>query len=99
MWPRKKERDIEMSGIQGQRSQQGPPEETEYQPVNWKKILLSPKYIRMLLPFCPVQILTEWTAWHILGIAILIATVLLSLHHDEVVAVSSAHTSVFSGHY
>ncbi|KAJ4320290.1 hypothetical protein N0V94_003467 [Neodidymelliopsis sp. IMI 364377] len=70
MWPRKKERDIKMSGIQGQHSQQGPPEETEYQPVNWKKIFLSPKHI----------------PWHILGIAILIATVLLSLHHDEVVA-------------
>lgn len=49
MWFSKKETDIEMSGLQGQMAQlrdQGPPEETEYRPVNWKKILLSPKYIR-----------------------------------------------------
>ncbi|KAF9693119.1 hypothetical protein EKO04_008833 [Ascochyta lentis] len=69
MWFRKKESDIEMSGLQGQKYHQGRPEETEYRPVNWKKIFLSPKYI----------------PWHILGIAILIATVLLTLYHDEVV--------------
>ncbi|KAL1599128.1 Tlg2-vesicle protein [Nothophoma quercina] len=69
MWFKKKENDIEMSGIQGQRHHEGPPEETEYRPVNWKKIFFSPKYI----------------PWHILGIGILTATVLLSLHHDEVV--------------
>ena len=33
--------------------------------------------------------LTSLSAWHILGIAILIATVLLTLNHDAVVAVSS----------
>ncbi|KAF2629050.1 hypothetical protein BU25DRAFT_390076 [Macroventuria anomochaeta] len=65
----KKENDVEMSGMQGQTQYEGPPEETEYRPVNWKKIFLSPKYI----------------PWHILGIAILIVTVLLLLHHDEVV--------------
>ncbi|KAJ8117012.1 hypothetical protein OPT61_g1697 [Boeremia exigua] len=69
MWLQKKEKDIEMAGMQKQTNNDGPPEETEYRPVNWKKIFLSPKYI----------------PWHILGIAILIATVLLTLHHDEVV--------------
>ena len=33
--------------------------------------------------------LTSLSAWHILGIAILVATVLLTLNHDAVVAVSS----------
>ncbi|KAG9203335.1 hypothetical protein B5807_02752 [Epicoccum nigrum] len=73
MWFNKKEVDIEMSGMPDKKSQKhtgAPPEETEYRPVNWKKILLSPKYI----------------PWHILGIAILIATVLLTLNHDAVVA-------------
>ncbi|KAJ4336666.1 Tlg2-vesicle protein [Didymella glomerata] len=68
MWFKKKEADIEMSGMQGRK--EGPPEETEYRPVNWKKIFLSPKYI----------------PWHLLGIAILIATVFITLRHDEVVA-------------
>ncbi|KAJ4376931.1 Tlg2-vesicle protein [Didymella sp. IMI 355093] len=72
MWFKKKENDIEMSEMQAQPQahRKGPPEETEYRPVNWKKIFLSPKYI----------------PWHILGIAILIATVFLTLRHDEVVA-------------
>ncbi|KAF3051835.1 Tlg2-vesicle protein [Didymella keratinophila] len=70
MWFKKKEDDIEMSGMQAQARKEGPPEETEYRPVNWKKILLSPKYI----------------PWHIFGIAILIATVFITLRHDEVVA-------------
>ncbi|WYZ41726.1 hypothetical protein EsH8_V_000621 [Colletotrichum jinshuiense] len=45
-------------------------EETEYRSLNWKKIFFTPKYI----PF------------HLLGIAIIIATAFISLHHDEVVA-------------
>ncbi|KAJ0268095.1 Tlg2-vesicle protein [Colletotrichum noveboracense] len=45
------------------------PEFTEYRPLNWKKIFLTPKYI----PF------------HLLGIGILVATIFISLHHDEVV--------------
>lgn len=52
MWFNKKEVDIEMSGMPDKKSQKhtgAPPEETEYRPVNWKKILLSPKYIRTLL--------------------------------------------------
>lgn len=50
MWFKKKENDIEMSGMQEQTHTEGPPEETEYRPVNWKKIFLSPKYIRMPFP-------------------------------------------------
>jgi hypothetical protein len=49
--------DMEMSllGQQGQKKQKkpkkekeisGPPEETDYQPTDWKKIALSKKYIR-----------------------------------------------------
>lgn len=44
-------------------------QDTEYRPVNWKKLLLSPKYI----------------PWHILGIAIAVITVLITIHHDQVV--------------
>ncbi|KAF2740057.1 hypothetical protein EJ04DRAFT_482731 [Polyplosphaeria fusca] len=47
----------------------GPPEDTEYRPVNWKKLLFSPKYI----------------PWHILFIAFGVATVLLGVYHDDVV--------------
>ncbi|KAF2798808.1 hypothetical protein K505DRAFT_232427 [Melanomma pulvis-pyrius CBS 109.77] len=43
--------------------------DTEYKPINWRKIFLSPKYI----------------PWHILGIVILIATVFITVKHDEVV--------------
>jgi len=55
MWfKKKKEDDIEMSGMQAQARKEGPPEETEYRPVNWKKIFLSPKYIRT--PFEPAAL-------------------------------------------
>jgi len=43
--------------------------ETDYRPINWKRILLTPKYI----------------PWHILGIAIIVATILITLNHDAVV--------------
>ncbi|KAH6629624.1 snare associated Golgi protein-domain-containing protein [Boeremia exigua] len=69
MWFKKKENDIEMSGMKNQTKKAGPPEETEYRPVDWKKIFLSPKYI----------------PWHILGIALVIITVFLTLEHDAVV--------------
>lgn len=48
------------------------PDDTEYRPVNWKKIFLSPKYI----------------PWHIVGILTIVATALITIKHDEVVAVS-----------
>ncbi|KAF2116613.1 snare associated Golgi protein-domain-containing protein [Lophiotrema nucula] len=44
-------------------------EQTEYKPVNWKKLLFTPKYI----------------PWHILFIAIGVATALITIHHDAVV--------------
>lgn len=39
------DRDIEMGRIRGERKG-GAPEETDYRPVNWKRIFLTPKYIR-----------------------------------------------------
>ncbi|PSN71536.1 hypothetical protein BS50DRAFT_285248 [Corynespora cassiicola Philippines] len=48
----------------------GPPEDTEYKPFDWKRFFLTPKYI----------------PWHILGIGIAVATAMLSIHHDQVVA-------------
>ncbi|KAF1940518.1 hypothetical protein EJ02DRAFT_227361 [Clathrospora elynae] len=73
MWSKKKrENDIEMSGMidpQQKKKADGPPEDTEYIPFNWKRALLSPKYL----------------PWHILFIAIGIATALLTLKHDAVV--------------
>lgn len=44
--------------------------DTEYKPVDWKRVFLRPKYI----PF------------HILGILVLIATVFITIKHDDVVA-------------
>ncbi|KAF2821168.1 hypothetical protein CC86DRAFT_470916 [Ophiobolus disseminans] len=66
---KKREADVEMEAIRGQKHESST-ENTEYRSINWKKILLSPKYI----------------PWHILGIAIFIATVLITVKHDEVVA-------------
>lgn len=69
-------------------------EDTEYKPVNWKRLFFSPKYIRM----CDSWLGSEdrenldWpnnsVAWHLLGIAILVATVLIAVKHDEVIEVS-----------
>ncbi|TQN67928.1 Golgi apparatus membrane protein TVP38 [Colletotrichum shisoi] len=58
--------DVEMARTRGRREDD---EETEYRPLNWKKIFLTPKYIPL----------------HLLGIAIVVATVFISLHHDDVV--------------
>ncbi|KAF2245360.1 hypothetical protein BU26DRAFT_432808 [Trematosphaeria pertusa] len=57
-----------MGRIRGERKG-GAPEETDYRPVNWKRIFLTPKYIPL----------------HILGIAILVATILLTIKHDQAV--------------
>lgn len=37
--------DIEMARV-GKEKKGGPPENTDYRPVNWKRIFLTPKYIR-----------------------------------------------------
>lgn len=50
MWFKKKETDIEMEEMRGQRRKDTTPDDTDYRPINWKKIFFSPKYIRML--FC-----------------------------------------------
>ncbi|KAJ3944975.1 uncharacterized protein N0V96_004994 [Colletotrichum fioriniae] len=64
-------------------------EDTEYRPLNWKKIFLTPKYIRMNHPAGIEKTgetdLGRRAAFHLLGIAIIVATVFISLHHDEVV--------------
>ncbi|EFQ35084.1 hypothetical protein CGRA01v4_11741 [Colletotrichum graminicola] len=60
--------DVEMAGTRERRDEED--DITEYRPLNWKKIFLTPKYIPL----------------HLLGIGILVATILISLHHDEVVA-------------
>jgi hypothetical protein len=38
-------KDIEMARVGVKKG--GPPEETDYQSVDWKKFFLTPKYIRM----------------------------------------------------
>lgn len=54
MWFRKRESDIEMSGMMDgapkKKKSQGPPEETEYQKFDWKRFFLAPKYIRKTTP-------------------------------------------------
>ncbi|CAN9153512.1 unnamed protein product [Alternaria alternata] len=73
MWFRKRENDIEMSGMMDgapkKKKPQGPPEETEYQKFDWKRFFLAPKYI----------------PWHILFIVIGILTVIITIKHDAVV--------------
>ncbi|ORY15410.1 snare associated Golgi protein-domain-containing protein [Clohesyomyces aquaticus] len=67
-------RDIEMTNL-GERElpprkkKSSAPEETEYKPLNWKRIFFTPKYI----------------PWHILLIAVAVATALLTIYHDKVV--------------
>lgn len=47
MWFRKRENDIEMEGVRVQKKEESEGEiETDYRPINWKKVFLSPKYIR-----------------------------------------------------
>jgi hypothetical protein len=41
--------DVEMSRPRGGRTDDLP-EDTEYKPIDWKKLFLSPKYIRMHTP-------------------------------------------------
>jgi hypothetical protein len=45
LWFKKREGDIEMEAMRGQK-RDTTPEDTEYRSINWKKIMLSPKYIR-----------------------------------------------------
>ncbi|ETS80503.1 hypothetical protein PFICI_08032 [Pestalotiopsis fici W106-1] len=44
---------------------------TEYRPINWKKVFLTPKYI----------------PWHILMIVIIVITALITIYHDKVVEI------------
>lgn len=46
LWSKKRETDIEMEGMRGQKKDTTP-DDTDYRPINWKRILFSPKYIRM----------------------------------------------------
>jgi hypothetical protein len=41
---KKREGDIEMKAMSQRKDTS--PEDTDYRPINWKKILFSPKYIR-----------------------------------------------------
>ncbi|KAJ9165283.1 Golgi apparatus membrane protein TVP38-like protein 2 [Coniochaeta hoffmannii] len=50
-------------------SSSSPPEETDYRPINWRRLFLRPKYIPL----------------HLLAALILVATVLITVRHDDVV--------------
>ncbi|KAK3367612.1 snare associated Golgi protein-domain-containing protein [Podospora didyma] len=61
--------DIEMAG--GREDTRGQkPEDTDYQPVNWKRVFFAPKYL----------------VWWIVAIVILVLTVLVTIRHDQVVS-------------
>lgn len=64
--------DIEMTQMGDTGRNNGPPDDTEYRPINWKRVFFSPKYI----------------PWHILIIIVGVATALLTIYHDDVVKVS-----------
>ena len=62
MWFRKRESDIEMSGMmdpsqqkQKKKRDNGPPEETEYVRFDWKRFFFAPKYIRKPKPPSPCR--------------------------------------------
>ena len=68
MWFRKKESDIEMSGMMDPSQTKkktklptGPPEETEYQKFDWKRFFLAPKYIRKSPSHTPLVARTPLT--------------------------------------
>ncbi|PVH97379.1 hypothetical protein DM02DRAFT_616540 [Periconia macrospinosa] len=61
--------DIEMSPTTSRPKKGGPPEETDYKPVNWRRIFLTPKYI-------PI---------HFVAILLIIFTVFITIKHTEVV--------------
>ncbi|KAK6197683.1 hypothetical protein LQW54_010692 [Pestalotiopsis sp. IQ-011] len=67
--------DVEMAKKKKEDEPNGPYSDlqppTEYQPINWKKIFLTPKYI----------------PWHILMIVIAVITVLITIYHDKVVEI------------
>ncbi|KAH8723653.1 hypothetical protein GQ44DRAFT_709872 [Phaeosphaeriaceae sp. PMI808] len=44
LFKKKREGDVEMEAMRVQKESSAP-EETEYRPINWKKIFLSPKYL------------------------------------------------------
>lgn len=47
MWFRKREKDIEMSGMMTEPKKKEPDlDDTDYQPFNWKRFFFAPKYIR-----------------------------------------------------
>jgi hypothetical protein len=81
--------DIELGNVRGKSKPTGEaPEDTDYRPVNWKRVFLTPKYIRTSLLSIPAVVLLRaltWLAWHIIGIAVLIFTVYITVHHDQVV--------------
>ncbi|KAH9904370.1 snare associated Golgi protein-domain-containing protein [Xylariomycetidae sp. FL2044] len=65
--------DVEMGKKKGDRpgEYENLEQPTEYKPIDWKKVLLTPKYI----------------PWHILGIVIVVITVLITVYHDKVVEI------------
>jgi hypothetical protein len=98
MWFRKKEsvKDIEMSGMMEEppvgkkKKASTAPEETDYLPFDWKRVFFSAKYLRKTVRLHKSQrkLLTRGkTAWHILFILIGIATIIITIKHDEVVEV------------
>lgn len=98
---------MEMSllGQEGQKKQKkdkkkisGPPEDTDYQPFDWKKIVYSKKYIRKCkAPYrwakrrniyfrTNNQLTNEQALWIIL-VLMIVATILISVFQDKVVDV------------
>jgi hypothetical protein len=62
-------------------------EEYEYKAVQWKDFVTKPKYIRGCFLIVDKGPELMDAAWHILGIAVLVGSILLAIHHDQVVEV------------
>ena len=75
--------------------------ETDYQPVNWKRLFLAPKYLGTHpAPTCrqawdqgpppyELELTSLQTACWVVAIIALVLTVIITIKHDQVVAVST----------
>jgi len=90
--------DIELARV-GEPKKGAAPEDTDYRPVNWKRIFLTPKYIRTLAFPQPPAYTNRLPALHILGVVAIVATILLTIYHDQAVQVSRSRTRIARHHY
>lgn len=89
--------DIEMRSMgrnDGRKGKYDPPEDTDYRPINWRRVFFTPKYIRGCSALYSAVLSNIYLAFHILAILIAVATALLTIYHDKAVHVSRPRSAV-----